>query len=73
VRRLRPELWLQKNWLLQHEKSSLTLPFSPGNFRPKTTRLSTPHTLHFSVSPIEEKLKDRHFDSAEVIEEGRQC
>jgi hypothetical protein len=46
----------------------LTLPFSQGNFWPKTTWLPSPPTLFFSASLIEEKLKDRHFDRIEVIE-----
>jgi hypothetical protein len=33
VRRLRPELWQQKNWLLQND----TLPFHQGIFLLKTT------------------------------------
>jgi hypothetical protein len=32
VRRFRPELWRQKNWLLH----CLTLPFLPGSFLTKT-------------------------------------
>jgi hypothetical protein len=32
VRRLRPELWRQKNWLLHHDKAPSHTFFSPGNF-----------------------------------------
>jgi hypothetical protein len=37
VRRPRPELWRQKNWLLITTKQNLVLPFSSGNFLPKPT------------------------------------
>jgi hypothetical protein len=46
----------------------LTLPFSPGNFGPEITLLSSPPTILFSVSPIEDKTEGRHFDTIEVIE-----
>jgi hypothetical protein len=48
----------------------LTLPFSPGNFWPKTTRLSSPHPPYFSLlfPRLEIKLKGRHFDTIEVLE-----
>jgi hypothetical protein len=57
VRRLRPELWRQMNWLLHHDNTPSTLPFSPENFWPKTTWLQSPPTLLFSVSPIEDKTE----------------
>jgi hypothetical protein len=31
VRRLRPELWRQKNWLLHHDNAPSHFLFSPGN------------------------------------------
>jgi hypothetical protein len=32
VRRLRPELWREKNWLLHHDNAPSHTSFSPGNF-----------------------------------------
>jgi hypothetical protein len=62
VQRLRPELWRQKNCLLHHNTQS-HISFSPGNFWPKTTWLSYPHS-YFSLFPgLKIKLKGRHFDN----------
>jgi hypothetical protein len=43
LQRLRPELWRQKNWLLHHNNTPFTLPFSPGNYWPKTTWVAHMH------------------------------
>jgi hypothetical protein len=48
---------------------SLTLPFSPRNFWPKTTWLSS-STL---FPRLKIKLKGRHFDTIEVTEEESQA
>jgi hypothetical protein len=51
VWRLHPEVWRQKNWLLHHDNT--TLPFSTGNFLPKTKWLLYPtHPTHLTWSPV---------------------
>jgi hypothetical protein len=42
VRRLRPELWRQKNWLLHHDEAPSHTTIFTREFWLKTTRLSTP-------------------------------
>jgi hypothetical protein len=53
VQKLRPELWQQKNWLLHHNNNASShTSFSPGNFLPKTTWLSSSsHPTHLTWSP----------------------
>jgi hypothetical protein len=47
----------------------LTLPFWPGNFQLKATRLVVPHPPYFFLSPrLKIKLKGRYFDTIEVVE-----
>jgi hypothetical protein len=46
----------------------LTLPFSPGNYLPKTTRLSFPTQLTFLFPRLKIKLKGHQFDTTDVIE-----
>jgi hypothetical protein len=69
VRRLRPELWRQKNWLLHHDNAPSHTSFSPENFLPKTIRLSSATHPTFLFS----RLKDRHSDTIEVIEAESQA
>jgi hypothetical protein len=45
-----------------------TLPLSLGNFLPKTSLLSSPATVLFSVFQLKIKGKGRHFEGTEVIE-----
>jgi hypothetical protein len=47
--------------------------FSPGNFRPKITRLKGRHPPYCSVSRLKIKLKGRHFDTTEVREAESQA
>jgi hypothetical protein len=54
--RFRPERWRQKIDCCM-TATSLALPFSPRNFLPKTTWLSSPTHPTFSVSPIEGKTE----------------
>jgi hypothetical protein len=54
VRRLRPELWRQKNWLFHYDKAPTHTSFFTRIF---FTRNITTVTLHFSVSPIEDKAQ----------------
>jgi hypothetical protein len=55
VRILRPELWRQKNWLLLDCNAPSHTSFSPGNFYPKTSWLSSPSYLTFLFSTIWDK------------------
>jgi hypothetical protein len=59
VRRLHPELWRQKNWLLQNNNSpSHTTFFSPVDFLTKNNMAVVLHPPYFfSVSPIEDKTE----------------
>jgi hypothetical protein len=50
LRRLRPEIWLQKNWLLHHDNSpSHTFFITRGSFKEKNMNL-VPYSPNFSVS-----------------------
>jgi hypothetical protein len=49
-----------------------TLPFSPENFDQKQHECRPP-TLLYSVSRLKIKLKDRHFDTTDVIEADSQA
>jgi hypothetical protein len=52
----------------------LTHPFSPRNFWPKATRLSSPHPSYLSVFPrLKIKLKCRHFDRIKVFKAESQA
>jgi hypothetical protein len=51
VRRLRPELWRQKIWLLHHENAPFRTSFSPGNFFAKNNMAMVPHPPYFSLFP----------------------
>jgi hypothetical protein len=69
VRRFRPELWRQKNWQLHHDNTPPhTSFFHLGILFTKSNITVVTHPSYFSVSSTEDKLKDRHFDTIEVIE-----
>jgi hypothetical protein len=57
LRRLRPELWRQKNWLLNNDNSPSHISFFTREFQPTTTYCRPPPTLLFSVSQIEHKTE----------------
>jgi hypothetical protein len=66
LRRLRPELWRQKNWLLHHDNalsqtSLLTWGFFWG---PKTTWLSSQPTLLACFGPERPTLREHDFQDA---------
>jgi hypothetical protein len=57
MRRLRPELWRQKNWLLHHD--NIPSHFSPGNFPTKSNMTVVPHPPYLSLFPrLQTKLKE---------------
>jgi hypothetical protein len=58
VRRLRPDLWRQKNWLLHHDNASSHISFFTRDFfYQKQHDCRPPRTLIFSASQIEDKTK----------------
>jgi hypothetical protein len=58
VRRLRPELWRQKNWLLHHYNApSHTSFFTRELWARNNVTVVPPPSLLFSVSPIEDKTE----------------
>jgi hypothetical protein len=68
VRRLRPELWRQANWLLHHDIALSHTSFFTREFLMKTTQLSSPTHPIFLFPQLKIKPKGHHFDTAEVIE-----
>jgi hypothetical protein len=73
VRRLRPELWQQKNWLLHYDNALSNTSFSTREFLTKNNTTVVPHLLYFSVFPTKIKLRGRHVDTIEVIETESQA
>jgi hypothetical protein len=69
VRRLRPELWRQKNWLLHHDNSVSHFLSHQGISDKETTWLSS-HTYSTFLFP---RLEARHFDTIEVVEAESQA
>jgi hypothetical protein len=51
VRRLRPELSQQRDWLLHHDNAPSHIFFFTREYVTKTTCLSSLHILFFPVSP----------------------
>jgi hypothetical protein len=73
VRRLRPEHWRQKNWLLHHDNTLFRASFSPRDFFTKNNMTVVSHPPNTpDLSPCDffqfPRLKGRHFDTLEVIE-----
>jgi hypothetical protein len=70
VRRLHPELWLQKNCLLHQDNTHrLTLPFFTSKFLTGNNMAVVSHPPNFSLfSQLKMKLKGSHFDIIEAIE-----
>jgi hypothetical protein len=74
VRRLRPELWRQKNWLLHHDDAPSHTPFFTTEFLATNNMTVPPHPTYFSLFPrLKVKQKGRHFDTNEVIEAESQA
>jgi hypothetical protein len=61
VRRLRPELWRQKNRLLHHDKTPFLTSFFTREFLTKNNMTVVHHPPYFSVSPIEDKSEKPPF------------
>jgi hypothetical protein len=57
ARRLRLELWQQKNWLLYHDNAPSHTSFSTREFLAKNNMNVVPRPTDFSVSPIEDKAE----------------
>jgi hypothetical protein len=74
VRRLRPELWRQKKWLLHHDNAlSRAFFLATESFYYKQHNV-VPHPSYFSLLPrLKLKLKGRHFAINEVIETESQA
>jgi histone-lysine N-methyltransferase SETMAR len=77
VRRLRPELWRQKNWLLHHDNGQFHTSFFSREFLTKHKMTLVPHPPYspdlapfdFSLLPrLVIKLKGRHFQAVVAIE-----
>jgi hypothetical protein len=82
VRRLRPELWQQNNWLLHHDYIPSHTSFFIREFLTKYNMTLVPHPSYlpdlapcdFSLFPrLKIKLQGRRFDTTEVIEAESQA
>jgi hypothetical protein len=62
-------IFATKELAVAPRQRTVSLPFYPGIFSPKTIRLPSPPTPYFYFFPrLKVKQEDRHFDTAEVIE-----
>jgi hypothetical protein len=62
VRKLRLELWRQKNWLLHHDNAPPHTSFLIREFLTKNNMTVVPHPLYFPLFPrLKIKLKGRYF------------
>jgi hypothetical protein len=77
VRRLRPEIWRQKKWLLHHYNAPSHTSFFSREFLTKNNMTVVPHPDYspdlapcdFSLLPrLKIKLKGRQFDTTEATE-----
>jgi hypothetical protein len=63
-----------KNWLLHHDKAPFHASFFTREFWSKNNMTVVPYPPHFSMFPqLKIKLKDRHFETTEVIEAESQA
>jgi hypothetical protein len=70
MRRLRPELWPQKNWLLHHDNALPHIFSFSGEFLTRNKMIVVPHLPYFSPFPrLKMELKGLHFDTVDVIEQ----
>jgi hypothetical protein len=69
LRRFRPEIWRQKNWLLHHDNAPSHTSFFSRHFSDKNNMSVVPCPPYSSLfSRFKIKLKGRHFDTVEVTE-----
>jgi hypothetical protein len=61
VRRLRPELWRQNNWLLHHDITPPYISIFAMEFFTKSNMAVVPNPQPFSVFPIEDKTEHPPF------------
>jgi hypothetical protein len=74
VRRLCPELWQQKNWLLHCDNAPSQTSFFTREFFIKSNKAVVPHSPYFSLFPrLKIKQKGHHCDITEVIEAESQA
>jgi hypothetical protein len=74
VRRLRPELWQQNNWLLHHDNAPSHTSFFTREFFTKSKMTVIPNLFYFSLFlRLKIKLRVRHFDITEVIKAESQA
>jgi hypothetical protein len=52
-----PELWRQKNWLMNQDNAPSHTSFFTRKFLTKSNMAVVPHPPYFSVSPIEDKTE----------------
>jgi hypothetical protein len=72
VRKLRPEIWRRKNWLFHHDNAPSHTSFFTRELLTKINMTVVPHSLYFPLLPwLKTKLKGRHFDTTEMIEDKR--
>jgi hypothetical protein len=68
VRRLRPELWRQSNWLLHHDNPLSHTFFFNREFSAKNSMTVFPQPPYFYLFPrLKIELKSYHFDTIKVI------
>jgi hypothetical protein len=73
VRRLRSELWRQKNWLLHHDNAPPQTFFFTREFLTKHKVTVVSHQPYFLFPFLKIKLKGRRFDTIEMIEAESQA
>jgi hypothetical protein len=74
VIRLLPELWRQENWLLHHDNAPSHGSSFTREYFIKSKMTVFPHPLYLSLFlRLKIKLKVRHFDTTEVVEEESQA
>jgi hypothetical protein len=67
-------IWEEKNWLLHRDNAPSHTSFFTWEYLTKNNVTLVPHPLYLSMFPRSKiKLKDRHFDTTEVIEEDSQA
>jgi hypothetical protein len=69
MRRFRPELWQQRNWLLHHENTPSHTSFFYQGILILNSMAVVPYPPYFSLFlRLKIKLRGRHFNTTEVIE-----